>query len=281
MLVLALTFWLSAVPQEPRLELQLADQYLAQGLFDAAITEYKRYIFFNQDSPDSVVGYAHVQMATAYREQGLWDQAVAHLEQSIRAERVPETQDDRRLALAVAQIARRRYEQADFLLIKLEAFGATSSIKSRASFLRGVCNVYAAKWIEAEESFRAFGEHGDAGARALGTRLAAAVASARAHGPKSPVLARRLSTVIPGLGQIYAADWKGGISALVINAATVMLVVSDLSLRQVKNAVFDASNFFARFYGGNRTGAEEAAQRYNDEVCRTLALSILSMLEGE
>ncbi len=54
--------------------LDLADWLLEQGHYDEAITEYKRFIFFNPE--DEQAGYALYRMGLAHRACRGWQEAV-------------------------------------------------------------------------------------------------------------------------------------------------------------------------------------------------------------
>jgi len=271
--------WLSVSPGRPDRLLSFADRLLSEGQVNEAITEYKRYVFFNSDEPGNAAGYAYYQMGLAYRHQGRWDEAVAALLKSIQAESLEETRDERRIALGVTEIACGRYDQADFTLLKVEMFSPFGEAKKRAAFFRGICNLYTAKWSEAREAFRNYSSGDNLEMRDLGKKVDSLLVQASKKGLKSPRLAKTLSTFLPGLGQIYASDWAGGLNAFVLNAATAYLLVHDLVRLEIQDAVFNSVFLFERFYSGNRQRAEEAAKKYNQNLSRQMAAEILKILE--
>jgi len=92
-------------------------------------------------------------------------------------------------------------------------------------------------------------------------------------------VARALSTVVPGLGEVYAGARKGGLNALALSAATGYLVVDDVVDGRIREAVIDGLLLFSRFYSGNRERAAAAATRRNQALGRTVAAQILQALE--
>jgi len=270
---------LSVIPGRPDGVLHLADELFAAGQFDEAVTEYKRYIFFNAENPEAAPGYAYYRIGLAYRSQGRWDDAIATLQKSIQAESREDAREERRLALGVTQIACGRYDQADFLLLKIEMYSPFEEAKRKAAFFRGICALYTSKWDEAREAFQNYFGGRDLETDALGKRIEGLLVQAQRKGYKSPRLAKALSTFVPGLGQIYATDWVGGLNALALNAATGYLLVHDLVQKQIQDAVFNSIFLFQRFYSGNRQNAEDAAMRYNKALSQRMAAEVLKILE--
>ena len=80
---------------------------------------------------------------------------------------------------------------------------------------------------------------------------------------KSPALAMSLS-VIPGLGKVYAGDWKDGVvSALIVGSMGYESYVGfhARGTRSVFGWIF--AGLTVGFYGGNIYGSYKSAQRYN------------------
>lgn len=273
-----LVLLVSFLPIRPDPVLGFADRLFTAGQYDQAVTEYRRYLFFHAEDPGNAVGYAYSQMGLAYRGQGLWDDAIAMLQRSVQAEVREDVRDERRVTLGVTLIACGRYDQADFTLLKVEMFSPYESSKRKAVFFRGISALYMFKWDVARDAFRDYFSGQGPEMDVLEKRIEGLLGQAENQGYKSPRLARTLSTIVPGLGQIYASDWAGGINALVINAAMGYLVVHDLAQRQILNAVFNSLFLFERFYGGNRQNAEDAAKQFNRDLSQRMAAEILKVL---
>lgn len=280
--VLLLSLGLTQAEKDP--VLHLADRLLASGLAEEAVTEYKRYIFFNSARSANLnsavdLTYAYGQIATAYRIDGRMDEAVEMLLRAIPAEPKQDERDHWRIQLGVLEMARGQYDLADFTLLKVEMFSQASSARRRAAFFRGVCNVYMGRVDEAKEAFRAFAANGDPQDRQLHRDLEAFLDRSGLMKPKSARTAKWLSTFVPGAGQMYAGYWKDGVHALVLNAATANVVAGSLAARRYMSAIVDSSFLFFRFYGGNRARAASTADTANKARRRDAVAEILRMVE--
>jgi len=276
-----LVLFLSVVSVRSDRVLGFADHLFAVGQDEEAITEYKRYVFFHSEDPENAEGYAYYKMGLACRNQGRWDEAIAMFQKSVQSENQDRVRDERRITLGVTLIACGHFGEADFLLLKVEMYSPFDETKRKASFFRGICNLYTSNWAEARTAFLRYfrGQRPETGD--LEMKIDELISQAPKIEYKSPGLAKALSTVVPGLGQIYAADWAGGINALVINGAMGYLVVHDLAQKQILDAVFNALFLFERFYSGNRRNSEEAVKKYNQNLNRQFTARILKILERE
>jgi tetratricopeptide (TPR) repeat protein len=278
---IGIILWLSVVSVQSDQVLSFADQLFSAGQSEEAITEYKRFVFFHSEDRENDAGYAFYKMGLAYRDQSRWDEAIAMFQKSIQIESLDRVRDERRIALGVTLIACGRFGEADFLLLKVEMYSPFIETKKRSSFFRGICNLYTSNWAEARIAFQSYFLGQRPELKDLETRVDDFLSQAPKIKYKSPGLANVLSTVVPGSGQIYAADWAGGINAFIINAATGYLVVHDLAQKQILDAIFNALFLFERFYSGNRQNSKEAVARYNQNLNRQFASKILKFLERE
>lgn len=270
---------LSLIPRPLAGLVEFGDQLLLAGQYDQAITEYKRYIFFHSGEPGAEIGAAYYKMGLAYRQQGSWDNALDALQKAVQTASGDEARDEWRIAQGVTLIAAGRFDQADFLLLKVEMYSPSEEAKKNATFFRGVSGLYTSKYDQAREAFHAYFRLGGADRTGLGAKVDGLLARTQKKGYKSPRLAKTLSSILPGLGQMYAADWLGGFNALAINGLTGALLVYDLLEWRWQNALFNSIFFFERFYRGNRMNAEEAAKKYNQNLSRVTAAEILRLLE--
>lgn len=81
-------------------------------------------------------------------------------------------------------------------------------------------------------------------------------------GYKSPTLAAVLSTVVPGLGKIYAGETSDGITAFLFNGILGFLAYDNFRAHH-KLRAWIFTGLTALFYGGNIYGSISAAQIYN------------------
>jgi len=261
--------------------LSMGEGYLRLGLCDEAVTEYQRYLFFNAEGSQGLAGYAYFRIGIAYRNQGLWDKAVSAFEKSIQSETDDFVRERRRLDLGLTLLAARSYSRAEFLLLKLELFSPVSEIQAEAALYRGLCCLSEDKWEEAKGAFKSFSavnrSPGLAEAQDKVKMILQEMESVRL---RSPGLAKTLSTIIPGAGQIYSLDILDGLNALSVNAALFYLALSDLFSQRYYDALFNSLFLLERFYSGNRRNAPQAAQRFNHRQSEQIINKLLKTLEA-
>ena len=275
--VLAVIFLVFAVAgiaaSDPAVD--LGDHLFALENYDTAITEYKRFLFFNSDHPRS--SEVQFKVGLAYRAQKWWAEAVEAMTAAVQRTTETELQAERRVELAVTLIASGAYDLALLELIKIDMQSQSARLRQRARFLRGVAYLYQFKWEQARSVFQAYFNAipGAAGAAAkIDTLFAEGLNLPR----KSEKAARLLSTFLPGLGQTYAGDWKSGLNALVLNGLLGYVTLDAAIERDYDDALLSFFFLFYRYYGGNRYHAAEAAQAFNDRESRQHVNTILQAL---
>ena len=255
--------------------LDFGDHLFASGDYDAAITEYKRFLFFNVDHPQAVE--AQFKIGLAYRAQEWWVEAVEAMIAAVQLTTKTELQAERRVELAVTLIASGAYDLALVELIKVDMQSQSARLRQRARFLRGVAYLYQSKWEQAQSVFQAYFDEipGAAGAAA---EIDVLFLDALNRSQKSEKVARRLSTFLPGLGQTYAGDWKNGLNALLLNGVLGYITLDAAIERDYDDALLSFFFLFYRYYAGNRYRAVEAAQTFNDWENRRHVEKILQAL---
>ncbi len=248
--------------------LSLGRHFTEQGNYDAAITEYKRFLFFHPE--DTRVGEVYYNIALAYRAQGLWTEAVAAFRAATHLTTDAETKSAYQLELAVTLIAVQDYDLARLELIKVTMRTSSAQLYRRALFLQAVAYVYQFRWEEARESLRNY---------TADERLDILFDAAPAMPLKSARLARVLSTIFPGAGQVYVGDWGGGLNALLLNGALGFLTIDAALDGYYIDAVLWGGLIFWRYYRGNTFRAGHAAEQFNLQESRRAADAILQRLQ--
>ena len=164
----------------------LGDHLFAQGSYDAAITEYKRFLFFQPDHPRA--GEAYHKIGLAYRAQGLWTQAINALRTATHYAVDTDTKSEYQITLAVTLIANQNYDLAQLELIKVTLRAPSAPLSRRAIFLQTVVYLYQFRWEEAREALRNWTAD-----ETLDSLFDAAVNTPR----KSVKIARVLSRILP------------------------------------------------------------------------------------
>ena len=263
----------TASASDPALE--LGDHLFALGDYDAAITEYKRFLFFNADDPR--VDEVQFKIGLAYRAQKWWMEGAEAMIAAIQRTTETELQVERRVELAVTLIASGAYGLALVELIKVDMQSQSAQLRQRARFLRGVAYLYQFKWEQARSVFQAYFDE-IPNAAGTAAEIDSLFLDALNRSQKSEKAARLLSTFLPGLGQTYAGDWKNGLNALLLNGVLGYITLDAVIERDYDDALLSFFFLFYRYYSGNRYRAAEAAQTFNDRENRRHVDKILQAL---
>ena len=251
------------------------DHLFALGNYDAAITEYKRFLFFNSHHLRS--GEVQFKLGLAYRAQERWADAAEAMIAAIQRTTEAGLQAEMRVELAVTLIASGAYDLALVELIKVDMQTQSVRLRQRARFLRGVAYLYGFRWEQARSVFQTyFDRMPDAVETAA--EIDALFLDALNRPQKSERAARLLSTFLPGLGQTYAEDWKNGLNALLLNGALGYVTLDAAIERDYDDALLSFFFLFYRYYAGNRYRAAEAAQAFNNRENRQHADRIVQAL---
>ena len=242
MVAVTLLFFATVTVSASDPAVDLGDHLFALGDYDAAITEYKRFLFFHADCPQA--GEVQFKIGLAYRGQEWWMEAVEAMIAAIQQTTETELQAERRVELAVTLIASGLYDLALVELIKVDMQSQSAQLQQRARFLRGVAYLYQFKWEQARSVFEVYFDKIPSAARAA-AEIDAFFSEAINLPQKSEKIARLLSTFLPGLGQTYAGDWKNGLNALLLNGMLGYVTLDAAIERDYDDALL---SFFFLFY---------------------------------
>lgn len=254
--------------------LNYADKFFEAGYYEEAITEYKRFIFFNPLSEN--VSFVYSKIGIAYRNEKKWTKSIKAFRNSIHTASNDSTKNEREIALAVTFIASGNYSAAEILLLRVEMSTESSVIKQKASFFRGIACLYAFKWESAKEAFQEyFRENPNP---ELQLQIDSLLADTKNFFYKSPRDAKGLSTFIPGLGQLWAGDCRNGLNAFVLNSGLAAAIIYKLWHGFYGDAFVIYYFVARRYYVGNRYHAERIAREYNQRLNQSAAKKILDKL---
>ena len=256
----------TAIAEE--LPLSLGRHLAAQGNYDAAITEYKRFLFFHPE--DARIGEVYYNIGLAYRAQELWTEAVTALRTATHLATDSETKSGYQLELAVTLIAAQDYDLARLELIKVTMRTPSARLYRRALFLQAVAYIYQFRWEEARESLRNY---------TTDERLDMLFDVATDMPLKSARLAKVLSAIFPGAGQVYVGNWRDGLNAFLLNGALGFLTVDAVLGGHYIDAALWGGFIFWRYYRGNTFRAGQAAEQFSQQESCRAADAILQRLQ--
>lgn len=272
--ILSIAFLLAAEGPTPTDDLAFAKSLYEEGDYYRAITEAKRALFVDPKN-----GEAHLLIGRAYLAGEQWGAAAAALETFVRTSPQGKVGADASFALAEA-----RFGSGDFDLAALEysRFAEDWSEDPR----RGSADLRTA-WARLNAADAIATRHPDKGRIAF-AGVAKQLAALPADHPeanrvkrlgegarhlstirrKSPFVAGTMSTLVPGLGQVYAGRYADGLIAFVVNGLFIYGIYETFDRRSVvaDNPVGIMLVLFeSGWYTGNIYSAINSAHRTNNE----------------
>lgn len=248
--------------------LALGDHFSKLENYDAAITEYKRFLFFHPD--DMRAAGVYQKIGLTYRTQGLLQETILAMRNAVLHASDENAKSEYQLELAVTLIASQNYDLARLELIKVTIRNPSGPLSRRAHFLQVVANIYQFRWQEAHESLQNYTTD-----EMLDNLFNHAINLPR----KSPRGAKVLSAIFPGAGQVYAGNWRGGVNALALNGTLGFVTVDSVLDKHYVYAVLWTYFFFSRYYMGNLHQAGKAVDEFNEDTSRRAADNILKRLQ--
>ena len=248
--------------------LALADHYTKLNNYDAAITEYKRFLFFQPD--DDKVPEIYHRIGILHRNLGLLSEAIDSIRQAVIRTSDKEKKSEYQIDLAVTLIANKDYDLARLELIKVLIRNPSEVLYYRALLLQGVTYIYQFRWEEAQETFKNYTQD---------EKLNEIFQKTDNLPYKSKLIAKILSGILPGSGQIYAGNWKSGLNAFALNSAFGYVTVDSILDQNYVDAILWTYFIFQRYYQGNLYRAGRSVDEYNDDMNRSIADSILIRLQ--
>lgn len=250
-----------------------AERLASEGNYYSAITEYKRYNFFNPENKS----YASYNIGILYRKMLEWQKAIDNFEASILNEKDKNVAEEKRIILGTTLIASGNYNLARLEFIKLYEYSGSHKNRIRALYFNGIAEIYAYDWDSAIESFRKYYSGYDPGKI---QKIESIINDAKSsYKPKR--LAQLFSAIIPGAGQIYAGDLRNGLNALFLNGMLIFLTANSINKKDYKDALLISTVLFYRYYTGNIYHAGEAIIRYNSRINRKASKEILQIVSED
>jgi TolA-binding protein len=238
----------------------------AQSLFEGgeyyrAVGEFQRFVFFQPQHP--LASQAQLHIALAYFCGERWLQAFEVFRQVTRVALDPSIREEAALWAAEAMAKRGTHEEAVRLYRDVIATYPGRPTAERAAYLLGWSFLWLHQWEEARQAFAPFPETSPYYASAQ--RLAAALDPLPALPRRSPMVARVLSTVLPGAGQIYSGDTIDGLIGLAVHGALIAGTTGAISAG-LEGAGGIGAFFSWGFYRAQMGNAGESARAFNMQV---------------
>jgi tetratricopeptide (TPR) repeat protein len=246
-----------AAEPPPRL-FAFAQALLETGEYYRAVGEFQRFLFFQPQHP--LASQAQLRIALAYFCGERWLQAFEVFRQVTRVASDPAVREVAALWMAESLARRGTHEDALRLYREVIATYPGTPTAWRGAYLRAWSLLWLRQWAEARQAFATIAETSPYYTSAQ--RLAAVLAPPPDLPRRSPTVARVLSTVLPGAGQIYSGHVVDGLIGLGVHSALIA-GTSGAILAGLEGAGGIGAFFTWGFYRAQMGNAAASARAFN------------------
>ncbi|MBM3331289.1 hypothetical protein FJY68_05465 [candidate division WOR-3 bacterium] len=231
-------------------EVALGDSLLKHGFYTEAAQQYRRSLWLT-DSFDDSAGLPYLKLGLSLAGANQLFLASEELRAAGRLQ--PGLSAPAQTALAGYYAHNRRYDLASFEVSDLLVFTRDSARRASLNSAMGWLRLQDGDVASAAASYELAGR----------PDVASALRLAKAVPQRSSTLAAVLSSVIPGLGEVYAGRPAPGLLAFAVSAGSLAWAVTAARSDDWVSASVIVSVLFWRFYNGSRANAVAFADEYN------------------
>lgn len=231
----------------------IADQHFSNGEYDPAIKAYRRVLFFSEQQAPEI----YTKLAESYLKSNNFEKAIYYFNFTENAALT----DSLKLEAGFRKVA--TYLIANKILFaKNELLGMpvveSDYFKFKTNYYHAIIELQQGNVEHAHVFLKEiFPEtiHGD---------LEKYLKKAEKKMKKKPLSAMVLSAAIPGLGQVYAGDWKDGANSFVLNALTTSLYIYVVYQYSILDALIAVMPWWHRYYVGGFMNAKRKVAHTNE-----------------
>jgi tetratricopeptide (TPR) repeat protein len=235
-----------------------AQSLYAAGEYYRAIGEFQRFLFFQPHHP--LASEAQLMIGLAFFCGERWLPAFEVFRQLTRVTSDASVRAEAALWMAETRTLGGDQAEAARLFREIIRQYPGSTMAQRAAYLIGWTYLRQRQWTQAHEAFVQVDE--GSSYRASSERLAAALEPPPELPQRSPTVARLLSTVLPGTGQIYTGHTLDGLIGLGVHGALIVGTTGAV-MAGLEGAAGISAFFTWGFYQTQMTNAAVLAQDFN------------------
>lgn len=237
--------------------LNLAHELYRRGRWDEAITEYKRFLFFHSDSSEKAL--ALYRIGLCYRQLGEDEKALNFFRKALSTAG-KQLREEVLLSTAALLMEQNRLYNAEMLLKSVFYSTENKNTKFKSGVMLGLCYAMQYRWYHAKHIFAQILR------KEKHKKLFQILEEAAKVKLKSPEKARRLSALLPGMGQIYAGFPWQGLSSLTVNLLFLYPLTYHFVHKRLLDAIVVYLPLFQRYYRGAEEKAAELVRRRNRDL---------------
>ena len=259
-------------PQANDFALETGDMYFELKDYNDAEIEYKRFLFFNNNNSNNYDVFKKIFQCQILLKK--WESAIETNDYLYKNTTNDSIRNEILIDKAKLFMSADNIDKAAIILNKIIAFSSFENIKTRAQFLLGICNLYSFKWDKAKYNFNLYFN------KKYESELEKIFQDKNNLKIKSQYVARNLSIIIPGAGQIYTKDYKNGINAFLLNLSTSYLLLNSIYLKNYLDAFIIYLTPFERYYTGNIANTKRIVEEYNENQMKVYSNLILNKINN-
>lgn len=232
--------------EDPKL-MKFADSLYDSGDYYRAISEYKRYIFYNESG--ALVKNAAYKISMSYLLAGKYDEAADTFDK-ISLKYSGELKFMSLLAESASLTLKKDYVYSNSVASRILNDPDAAKYTDKAHYVTGFNKLYQSEFDKASIEF----------GKISGTELKDSAASLvtflnknRDIPSRSPILSGLFSVIIPGAGHMYCGRWADGIISLLVNSFFVYNLyhafVKNDAVQKVSYGLPETVIYFSSIYG--------------------------------
>jgi len=239
---------------------------MADGHWEQAIEEFRRFCYFHPNDP--LVPKALFSIGRCYELVGRFDEAEEAYRRVARLYADDPAGREAHYRAGEASYRAERFEEARIALEDFVIERPEDPWRWKARYRRAWASMRLHAFVVASEEFSLLASKGNPYRRPA-QEISKGIEEIKGLPYRSPVLAGALSALLPGSGQFYTGAPKDGLLAFLVNGA---LIVASLGAwdQEVYGVAGLVSVVALTFYGGNVYGAINSAHLANQERLETL-----------
>ncbi|MDP2037950.1 MAG: hypothetical protein Q8L04_11245 [Ignavibacteria bacterium] len=249
-------FCLQSIYAQSSVEAQLAwaDKLFASNQYFDAITEYRRALFFDDQS--QYTDQVNFRIAKCYKAGAHFDEAIKYFALAEKGAAHDSILFEAELEIIRCNILRKTTERALQLCDELGKNEKFSSKKNEINYWRGWAFMFAGDWESASKFFSE--TPADKELKLLCNQVIDAKVSV--------TFATVISYILPGAGQIYSGKILSGLMSLAWNLAAGYFTVNAFVANRAFDGIVIGELIWLRFYRGSIENAKNFAVEKNIEV---------------
>ncbi len=235
-------------------QFEYANTLFRNGHYFDAITEYKRFLFF--DSTKTFAYEANMLIGKSYKAGAKLDDAIKYF--SIAGFNAASDKElfSSQIEIVKSNILRRTNSRAFQLLDEMEKKYNSKEFNDSIKYWRGWVYIFADDWLNASRTFEQI--RPDHELKIIADRVE--------KEKLSVTFATVISYILPGSGQIYSGEILSGLLSLGWNLISGYLTISAFNADRVFDGIALLSLLWQRFYRGNVQNAGKFAVEKNIEI---------------